>query len=56
MIGFSNKRTGFIFGYAEDMQPLNKKEENNLVSDLKKIDWFQNMEPSIFTINEYPQE
>ncbi|MBK6267334.1 hypothetical protein JKA74_19990 [Marivirga sp. S37H4] len=56
MIGFSNKRTGFIFGYTADMHPLDKKEENDLILDLKKIDWFQNMEPSIFTIDEYPQE
>lgn len=56
MIGFSNERTGFIFGYTANIQALDKEHEKDLISDLEKIGWFQNMQPSIFSIDEYPEE
>lgn len=54
MIGFTNERRGFLYGFNSDVKPLSEQEGKELISNLNLLGWFKNMEQSIFSVEEYP--
>jgi hypothetical protein len=55
IIGLSSKLRGFRFGLLKNTGPFDKNYEAQLVSDLKKLKWFTNVEVFNITHEEYPE-
>ncbi|MDR6785289.1 hypothetical protein ABIE26_003988 [Pedobacter africanus] len=55
VIGFSNKLDGFRFGLLKDIEPFGQDYEQGLVSDLKMLNWFTDVEVFKVTHEEYPE-
>lgn len=53
IIGFSQDMTGFKFGLME-VEPFSKERENQVIQDLKMLNWFSNIEAFHVTHKEYP--
>lgn len=54
VIGFSNKLHGFRFGLLKDVEPFGIDYEQGLISDLKMLNWFTDIEVFKVTHEEYP--
>jgi hypothetical protein len=55
VIGFSSKLRGFRFGLLTDVAPFDQEYEAGLISDLKMLEWFTNVEIFNITHKEYPE-
>lgn len=56
LIGFNNLGSGFIFGFDKDVKPLPTKEHDQLIRDIEMLNWFRDMNQTLFTLKEYPDE
>lgn len=56
IIGNNTKMTQSKFLYNEDVQPLSKQEEAELIHDLKLLNWFENIEKINESFAEYPED
>ncbi len=54
LIANSNKLNQFKYGYLKDIEPFSKDDEEKIAQDLKRLNWFQNIEEIHFSIDEYP--
>jgi hypothetical protein len=54
MIGVSNSLTQFKFGYLDSIEPFPKEYEDLVKEDLKKLNWFTNLDEQNIHYREYP--
>lgn len=54
MIGCDSEITQFKFVYSKDIKPLSALEEEDLIYNLKVLNWFNNIEKIEFHTKEYP--
>jgi len=45
----------FKFGMIEKVEPFSKEKEEEVISDLKAFNWFQNIEKLVGNFKEYPK-
>lgn len=55
LICTSNKLMNFKFGMIEKVEPFPKEKEEEVISDLKAFNWFQNIETIVTNFKEYPK-
>ena len=55
IISTSNKLTHFKFGFIENVEPFSKEKEQEIIEDLKLLNWFQNIEQIHMNFTEYPE-
>lgn len=55
LISTSNKLMNFKFGMIEKVEPFSKEKEEEVISDLKAFNWFQNIEKLVGNFKEYPK-
>lgn len=56
LITTSNDLTRLKFGYVKDVEPFSSDFEEDIIHDLKVLNWFQRIEEIKFNIQEYPDQ
>jgi hypothetical protein len=54
-IAVSNKLVGFKFGFLREVEPFDKEYESEVIENLKILNWFTNIETTVFNHKEYPE-